>query len=384
VLHTMWRRGWAELALLGLAVAATFATLWQGAYFGPADTAFVLPAFAAFALAFLATPFALTGQRWRDRTVLWATSALALPAFFLAIYRSVVAVWGKGWIGAVPVAMAAVSVGALALVASRFPAAPDERSKALRLRYLALYASVALGFLALAVPLQLDRQWITVGWAVLAAAVCWLFGRLPHPGLKYLATALFAAVGIRLIVNVEVFRYQPRGLPIVNWLLYTYGVPALCCFLGAWWLRRNEERRGTSREYDWMAGDRALAPAFSVLGLVLGFWLINVEIVDYFSPGAYWEYAIDRPLARDLAMSVAWGLYAILLLVLGIWRRIKGLRFLALGFVYLAFAKVIFYDVGWGRLEGLYRVLSLVSLATSMFVVALLFQRFVAGRERVE
>ena len=384
VLHTMWRRAWADLALFGLGVAAAFATLWQSAYFGPPDVAFVLPTFAALALGFLATPFALKGRRWRDRTVLWATSALALPAFFLAIYRSVVAVWGKGWIGAVPVAMAAVSVGALALAASRFPDGPDALAKALRLRYLALYASVALGFLALAVPLQLDRQWITVGWAVLAAAVCWLFGRLPHPGLKYLATALFAAVGIRLIVNLEVFRYQPRGLPIVNWLLYTYGVPALCCFIGAWWLRRNEERRGASPEHDWMPGDRSLSPAFSVLGLVLVFWLINVEIVDYFSPGPYWAYAIERPLARDLAMSVAWGLYAIVLLALGIWKQSKGLRYLALGFIYLTFAKVLFYDVGWGRLEGLYRVLSLVSLATSMFVVALLFQRFVSGRERTE
>ena len=182
---------------------------------------------------------------------------------------------------------------------------------------------------------------------------------------------------------LEVFRYKPRGLPIVNWLLYTYGVPAACCFLGAWWLKRNEADRGERPAYDWMPGDRALAPAFTLLGFVLVFWLINVEIVDFFSTGQYVEYAMERMLARDLAMSVAWGLYAIVLLGLGIWKRSKGLRFLALGFIYLTFGKVLFYDVGWGRLSDLYRVLSLVSLAASMFVVALLFQRFVSGRERV-
>lgn len=379
VLHTMWRRGWAELALAGLTTATAFVTLWQSAYFQPADLSFVLPACAMFALAFLALPFSLTGDRWRDRPVLWATSALALPAFFLPVYRAVVAVWGKGFIGALPVAMAAVSVGALALVSGRFPAAPDALSKALRLRYLALYASVALGFLALAVPLQLDRQWITVGWALLAAAVCWLFGRLPHPGLKYLATALFAAVGVRLIANPDVFRYQPRGLPIVNWLLYTYGVPALCCFVGAWWLRRSEAARGESRAFDWMPGDRSLSPAFSLLGLVLVFWLINVEIIDFFSPGAYFEFSMERQLARDLAMSVAWGLYAIVLLLLGMWKRVKPLRFLALGFLYLTAAKVFLYDLG--QLEGLYRILSLVGLAVSLIVVSLLLQRFAFRRE---
>jgi uncharacterized membrane protein len=276
--------------------------------------------------------------------------------------------------------MAAVSVGALMLVAGRFPAAGDAFSKALRLRYLALYATVALGFLALAVPLQLDRQWITVGWAVLAAAVCGLFGRLPHPGLKYLATALFAAVGIRLILNPEVFRYQPRGLPIVNWLLYTYGVPALCCFLGAWWLRRAEAARGERPAFDWMPGDRALPPVFSLLGLVLLFVLINVEIVDFYSPGPYFEFVMERQLRRDLAMSVAWGLYAMLLLVLGLWRKVKALRFLSLGFLLLTVAKVFLYDLA--QLEGLYRILSFLGLGVSLILVSLLYQRFVFGRER--
>ena len=321
----------------------------------------------------------LTGRRWRDRSVLWATSALALPAFFLPIYRSVVAVWGKGWIGALPVAMAAVSVGALALVARTFPSAPGALAKALRLRYLALYASVALGFLALAVPLQLDRQWITVGWALLAAAVCWLFGRLPHPGLKYLATALFAAVGVRLLANEEVFRYHPSGPPIVNWLLYTYGVPALCCFLGAWWLKRNEVARGEEPTFDWFPGDRSLSPVFSLLGLVLVFWLINVEIIDFFSPGPYFEFSMERQLARDLAMSVAWGLYGIVLLVLGLWKKVRPLRFLSLGFLVLTVAKVFLYDLS--ALEGLYRILSFLGLGVSLIMVSLLYQRFVFRKE---
>jgi uncharacterized membrane protein len=269
-------------------------------------------------------------------------------------------------------------VAALALVSQRFPAAADAAARALRLRYLALYASVALGFLALAVPLQLDPQWITVGWAVLAAAVCWLFGRLPHPGLKYLATALFAAVGVRLLLNLEVFRYQPRGLPIVNWLLYTYGVPALCCFLGAWWLRRSEASRGGRPEFDWMPGDRALSPVFSLLGLVLVFWLINVEIIDFFSPGPYFEFRAERQLKRDLAMSVAWGLYAMLLLMLGAWRRLKALRLLALGFLCLTVTKVFLYDLS--ALEGLYRILSLVGLGVSLILVSLLYQRLESGK----
>ena len=190
-------------------------------------------------------------------------------------------------------------------------------------------------------------------------------------------------MGIRLIVNLEVFRYQPRGLPIVNWLLYTYGVPR-CAASSAPGGSGGTSRRGAGPEHDWMPGDRSLSPRFSVLGLVLVFWLINVEIVDYFSPGTYWEYAIERPLARDLAMSVAWGLYAI---VPAFARHLEAVEGAALPGARLHLPDVRqgpFLRRRLGRLEGLYRVLSLVSLATSMFVVALLFQRFVSGRERTE
>ena len=84
----------------------------------------------------------------------------------------------------------------------------------------------------------------------------WLFGLVPHPGLKYLGLIFFGVVGARLIVNPEVLRYQPRGAPIVNWLLYTYGVPVLTTFAGAWLLRRAEALRDDDPEYDWTAGDR--------------------------------------------------------------------------------------------------------------------------------
>ena len=42
---------------------------------------------------------------------------------------------------------------------------------------------IALGFVAAAISLQLEKQWLTIGLALEAAAVFWLFGLVPHPGL---------------------------------------------------------------------------------------------------------------------------------------------------------------------------------------------------------
>ena len=367
------RRDWTPLLPVALAGSALYAVLWQEAYFHPTDLAVVLPAYAAFFVAFLALPFVVPASvrdSWRQRPLPWFTSALAGPAFFLPLYRAVVAGWGKAWIGLLPVLMAAGTVTALAGVARRFrPEPADPEHPPLRLRYLALFAAIGLGFVALAIPLQLDRQWITIGWALEAAAVWWLFTRLPHPGLRVFGAALFAFVGARLLLNLEVLRYQERGLPIVNWLLYTYGVPALACFVGAAFLRQAHDRT--------RAG-----PAAAFLGLLLVFWLINLEIVDFYSTGPYVEFSMERRLGRDLTMSVAWGLYAIALLVIGLVRRMRGLRMISLGFLLLTVAKVFLHDLA--NLTGLHRILSFLGLGVSLILVSLLYQRFVVAKEKAQ
>jgi uncharacterized membrane protein len=77
-------------------------------------------------------------------------------------------------------------------------------------------------------------------------------------------------------------------------------------------------------------------------------------------------------------MSIAWALYALVLLGIGMARRQLGLRWLSLGFLLVTIAKVFLYDLG--ELRDLYRVLSLVGLALSLLLVSVLYQRFVFRR----
>jgi uncharacterized membrane protein len=360
------RRDWPWLLPLAMAGAALHVTLWQAAYFEPADLLLVLPVQVLFYLAFLALPFLARGSlafTWRERRAPWIASALAGPAFFLALHDAVSRGWGKGWIGLLPLLMAALTLLALAGVSRRFAprSAIDTVGAALQLRWLALFAAVALGLVAVAIPLQLDRQWITVAWALQAAAVFRLYDRLPHPGLKVFGAVLFAAVGARLLLNPEVARYQDGGLPILNWLLYTYGVPALCCLFGAAFLRRAEARLGRD--------EGRLPDAVSLLGLLLVFALCNVEVDHAFRDQA--------GSARDLARSAAWALYAVGLLVVGVWRQIKSLRWLSLGFLLLTVAKVFLYDLS--NVTGVYRIFSFLGLGVSLILVSLFYQRFVFG-----
>ena len=385
VLFVAVTRAWTSLVPLAALAAWLFAAAWHALRFTPEQGTVAVGAGIAIYLLFVALPFALTAVRpavWRRAASAWLTAALIGPLMFLLFREAWLTYWGSGAIGLLPVILAAGSVISLAGVSRVFDAdaaAGDPDAAARRLNYLALFAAIALGFVATAIALQLEKQWLTIGWALEAAAVFWLFGLVPHPGLKYLGLVLFGAVGARLIVNPEVLRYEPRGAPIVNWLLYTYGVPVLATFAGAWLLRRAEARRGAEPAHDWTVGDRTLiAPVVAALGLVLFFVLINVEIADYFSQGAYLAFDSTPRLERDLAYSIAWSLYSLLLLGIGIWRGIKGLRVASLAFLMVTVGKAFLYDLS--ALEGIYRVLSFLGLGTALIVVSLLYQRF-AGRK---
>jgi uncharacterized membrane protein len=69
---------------------------------------------------------------------------------------------------------------------------------------LALVGGAALAFITVAIPLQLRHQWITIGWALEAAALAWLYTRVRHRGLIGAAAALFGAVFVRLALNPDV------------------------------------------------------------------------------------------------------------------------------------------------------------------------------------
>src|SRR5205085_8100690 len=173
---------------------------------------------------------------------------------------------------------------------------------------LALTAAAALAFITIAIPLQLEKQWITIGWALEGAALVWLFRRIPHRGLLAWSGALLAAVFVRLTFNPAVFGYHPQQhQAIVNWYLYTYLVAAVSLFAAAWLLPRDDPWR------------KAAVPALSVCGTVLLFFLVNIEIADFYSNGPALTFNFfSSSLGQDLTYTIGWALFAVAMLIAGI------------------------------------------------------------------
>src|SRR5262249_52162797 len=166
--------------------------------------------------------------------------------------------------------------------------------------------------------------------------------------------------------------YHPRSAtPILNWYLYAYGVVAACLFAGA---------RLLAAPPMVLAG-RAVGPVLAGLGTVLAFLLLNIQIADYFSPaGATLTFEFRGDLAQDMTYSIAWGLFAIGLLVVGMRRALPPARYAALGLLGAALLQLFFHAVA--RLGQLYRVGALSGVAIIPMVASFLYQRFLAAAKR--
>ncbi len=353
---------------------------WQRDHFQSVDFPTVMPLFTVYYLWFLLIPLGLLllVPRLRARRSLFFSAGLAGPMFFYPIYKAWLSGLGDTVVGALPVVMATLSVAGLAIVQAlpRSFVTPKLTTEQLAERHLghrALFAAVGIGFIALAIPLQLQKQWIGVAWALEAAAVWWLYRRLPHPGLKYFGLLLYAGVIFRLIPSTVFLQYHERGWPIFNWLLYSYGVPCLCFLIGAAGLGPVEAKYRRSFEESLPIGKVPLAGVMYYTGLVLIFALINLEIADAFSVGRYTELWQERSYARDLTRSVSWVVYALILLVTGMRQSGRGQRFFSLGLMLLTVGKVFLYDLE--KVGGIYRPLSFLGLGVSLVVVSLLYQR---------
>lgn len=363
------RREWTWIMPISLGLTGLMSLSWHVVYYTPEDSWIVLPGLALAIVAYLFLPFILATfvvPKWRERRAPWIASALAGPVFFFPLLDAVKRTWGNSVIGLLPLGLAALALAGLN--GYRKTVRADDADPDKRMDCLTVYGAVVLGFITAAIPLQFDKNWITLGLFLEAAALWWLVRRIPHPGLPWAGLILFIVGGVRLLLNPHIFNYGVSDTLIFNWILYTYGVSALACFVGPRWLPAD-----SSEISGLMSG------MVNILGLVLVFALINLEIADWFANDGRMTLLWSRHYARDLATSVAWGLYGMLLLSIGIMKSSHVLRLVSLVVIILTVGKVFLYDLS--NLEGLYRVLSFLGLAVALIVVSLSYRTFVFKKE---
>lgn len=229
-------------------------------------------------------------------------------------------------------------------------------------------ATEALGFLAAgvtffvgaAIPLELNREWITVAYAVELAAVAAISAQLGLVTLHRLCWPLLAVVVVRFVVNPEVLKY-PIGLtPVLNWMLWGYGISIAALIVALRFLRPT--------------GDVRLVRAVEAAAALLGFVLVTLEVRSLFQPTTMMRP--DASFMERACYVLVWGAFALAalwkarldgdLVALWAWRLSGGVAVAAVLVVQVLVANPVFEPADVGRLPILNGLLLAYAVPAAM------------------
>jgi hypothetical protein len=234
----------------------------------------VAPAEIAVTLGLFAALYVISGyflQARSERPLVWAglSGAAALGYYLLAYFRlgldwapEVLAVWrtptgvGIETFATVPHFWAglalALAVGAVYALHRILRDVPPEHPRKQHL--LALWSAVGTAFVALALTVELERDFLPVALAMEMLALCWISTKVEIRALRAIAGVLAGVFALLLLPQImlllELTLYSltddvslSGGIPIARWPVFQLGLPAVLFAGSAWLLRRREDTR---------------------------------------------------------------------------------------------------------------------------------------------
>jgi uncharacterized membrane protein len=257
----------------------------------------------------------------------------------------------------------AVMVSAFYLALGFFAYSRDREDRLLVYTFLGL----SILFLVLAVPIQLQQHWVTMGWAVEGAVLVWVGLRVNDRTSRYAAVVVFLIAALYWVLIDAPERGHSHGL-LLSHRTFSCAVLLASLAVAALLYKRNAARVAESELAmfggAYVVGSNALAVA-----------LLSLEVYDLFDEAAAAGGAADEQAnnTRHLALSALWIIYGTAAMIAGLRLRSLLLRWMSLGLLGLAIIKVFLIDLA--SLKGVYRIISFVALGAILLVVSFLYQR---------
>ena len=353
----------AALPLVALGGTLLVELVWHGgrdqAHHGGSTLAWYLGS----SLLFFLYPFTTMKGAGTQRLV-WVAGALAGVLHFLPVYDLWKDQWPNQVMGLIPLGFAIPPLLALHWLNKQLPQEDPSR-----LSILAWLGGCGLLFITLIFPIQFEHEWLTLAWCLEGTALLWLFRRLPARGLLNTGLALLAIGFARLCINPAVLGYHPHAAyPLLNWYSYTYGIAIVCLWLGARLMPAHTTVRGTR-----------VRPLYYAMTGITTFVLLNIQIADFFTePGQpVLRFVFGQNLASDMTYTIAWAIFALLLMIVGIRQRNQPTRYAGIGLMAVTLLKLFLYDMA--SLTQLYRVGAFVGIAAIAMLTSLIYQKFLGS-----
>lgn len=211
-------------------------------------------------------------------------------------------------------------------------------------RFLILsFIGLATIFLTLAVPIQLNRHWVTMGWAVEGAALSWIGLKTDKRPTRY--TGIF----VLLIASLHWFAIDFGEFAFNQGNSFTpffnrRGFSALILIASlaiTWRLYKRFGQTVNKKERD------GLTAAFVIAANFLALVWLSAEVYDYYSPTAVEGNAERLINSREFALSSLWTIYGLTALYIGVGYGSRVLRLGALALLSLTVYKVVSVDASY-------------------------------------
>ncbi|HXI08954.1 MAG: DUF2339 domain-containing protein [Bradyrhizobium sp.] len=165
--------------------------------------------------------------------VVWSATAVFVPLALLVALYARIAHLDRSIPFAILAVLLAAAFGAATEILGKREDRPGLQAS------IALFATATLAALALALTFALEKGWLTIALALMSLGTAWISLQRPIAFLRTLAAILAGIVVLRIGYEPRIVGSAVGTTPIFNWLLWGYGVPALCFWGGSYFLRRN-------------------------------------------------------------------------------------------------------------------------------------------------
>ena len=297
-----------------------------------------------FAL-FYAFPF-ICKNKFKDGGIQWLSAAGAAVAAFVPVYLSLGKTYFEETLGVIPMffALCYFVPSVLYLKYNK------DLSKTM-----AIFFAFGLIFTALAMPVQFSGKWLTVMFSLYAAVLCWLDNKIENKAMIPMAWIIFTIVFIRLIFSP----FDPASqTKIFNWYLLVFSAGAGSMLISAkFFLQKHIYFKNV----------------LNACGGLLLFWLLNIEIADYFTKGRYLNFNFTGEFAEAVSYTIGWAIYGAVACIISFLNKSKVLAKCG---IFIICAALIKLAIDIWQLQMLYRIIGVFSLAILLIAIAFLFQKF--------
>ena len=288
------------------------------------------------------------------------------PFVFFATAYSLLDPDYHAWMGTLAVGLALVHAGAAKLLLDR---------KATTRTEFVLMIGVSLAFITLAIPVQLESNWITIAWAAEGLVILWAGVETRSPLLRTVAHSVFGLAVSKLVLGDMPYGDRGDFTPVLNKYFLSSLFVTACLFAGAWVYQRLGERKQFSA--------RVFQLLLLMIAIIMLWFVLSVETHTYFIARTLRLEVVDDIQSErwlgQMALSLLWSVYAALLAAIGFIRRAPAIRWAALALFALTVIKVMLIDIA--VLEQLYRIIAFLVLGLLLLGVAWGYHRVFHARE---